>query len=128
YEDDPDLWTVYLLGAFQGMHTQDADGTYTNDTEYGEAGSQVGAVAGEADGPGGHGALIYWASGAELEKHHESAEGWRLIDVPVHEIGHLFGAEHSDGELMSDGKPGNGTPSAFFSPKSLNAIRSAKHP
>ncbi|MEM7588139.1 MAG: hypothetical protein AAF560_32425, partial [Acidobacteriota bacterium] len=104
YEDDPDLWTVYLLGAFQGMHTQDADGTYTNDTDYGEAGSQVGAVAGEADGPGGHGALIYWASGAELEKHHESAEGWRLIDVPVHEIGHLFGAEHSDGELMSDGK------------------------
>ncbi len=128
YEDDPALWTVYLLGAFQGMHTQDADGTYTKDSPYGTAGGFVGAVAGEADGPGGHGALVYWASGAELEKNRDSAEGWRLIDTPVHEIGHLFGADHDDGGLMSDGKPSNGAPSAFFSNKSLHKIRSAKHP
>lgn len=119
-EADPALWTVYLLGAFQGTHWEDGDG------QLGIGGAYEGAIAGETDGLNGIGGLIYWASGAELEQGNSGADGWRLIDATVHEIGHIFGLEHADGHLMSDGN--YGPPSAFFSPKSLAKIRNIPHP
>ena len=119
-EADPDLWTVYLLGAFQGVHWEDGDG------QLGIGGAWIGAIAGETDGLNGEGGLIYWGSGSELEKGHGSAEGWRLIDATVHEIGHMFSLVHEDGDLMSDGN--YGPPSRFFSPRSLDKIRSIEHP
>ncbi len=120
--DDPDLWTVYLLGALQGVHWEDADGKHA------EGGAGVGGVAGEADGAGGTGGLIYWASGSELEVTNSSGPGWRLIDATVHEIGHLFGGQHTDEGLMSDGENGNPPPTGDFSDTTLNAIRSATNP
>ncbi len=116
YHDDPDIWTAYLLGAFQGVHWEDADG------------AGVGGVAGEADGTKGTGALIYWASGGELEATNNSGPGWRLIDAVVHEIGHLFGGDHDQEGLMSDGVDGHPPPTGDFSPKTLDKIRSAQNP
>ncbi len=135
-EDNQDLWTVYLLGAFQGVHWEDADGKYCAPGEASCAGKngkiqenkRIGGVAGEADGPGGHGAMIYWASGAELERTHHNARGWRVIDACAHEIGHLLGGEHSDEGLMSDGVEGRPDPTENFSPKTLAKIRNARHP
>ena len=115
-DHDETLWTVYLLGAYQGVRWEDAD----------PAGD--GAVAGEADGEKGTGGLIYWASGAELERSNGGAEGWRLIDAVPHELGHLFGGDHGDEGLMSDGVDGHPPPTADFSPTTLDKIRSATHP
>ena len=114
--DNPDLWTVFLLGAYQGIHKEDAD----PDSD--------GGVAGEADGAGGIGALIYWVSGGELDSGNGSRPGWRLIDTPPHEIGHLFGGDHADTGLMSDGVNGHPQPTDTFSPKTLDAIRRARNP
>lgn len=135
-EDDRELWTVYLLGAFQGVHWQDADGEHCAPGEESCQAADgkefkkgpVGGVAGEADGAGGHGALIYWASGAELERSKGNARGWRVIDASAHEIGHLFGGEHEDEGLMSDGEEGRPDPTEHFSPKTLAKIRNARHP
>ncbi len=113
---DPALWTAYLLGAYQGVMWEDADP------------ASDGAVAGEADGPQGTGGLIYWSSGAELENQHGSSEGWRLIDAVPHELGHLFGGDHGDEGLMSDGVDGHPDPEADFSPVTLDKIRSAPYP
>ncbi|MFN3232807.1 MAG: hypothetical protein ACE363_11710 [Alphaproteobacteria bacterium] len=120
--NDPDLWTVYLLGALQGVHWEDADGKHA------EGGEGIGGVAGEADGERGTGGLIYWASGSELEQTNGSGPGWRLIDATVHEIGHLFGGDHTDTGLMSDGENGNPPPTGDFSDVTLDKIRSAKSP
>ncbi|MEM6453933.1 MAG: hypothetical protein AAF772_02450, partial [Acidobacteriota bacterium] len=141
HEDDPNLWTVYLLAGLQGVHWEDAEGIHCRPGEasctclgkrYTEG--RAGGVAGEADGPGGHGAMIYWGSGSELERDKSkdehgkpvNPEGWRLIDTVAHEIGHLFGGVHEDTGLMGDATHGPMTKD--FTDVTLARIRSAKHP
>lgn len=128
YHEKPDIWVAYLLNAFQGIMQEDRDGL-----------SNRGAIAGQADGRpvtflNGMGAVIYQESGRELENDYRATSGsnrgqappgWRLMDGPPHELGHLFGAQHSEAGLMSDD---NAQKTQDFGPETLKRIRSRPHP
>lgn len=112
-EADPHFWTVYLLGAYQGTTLEDGDANKED------------KISGIADA--NLGAHIFMLGNVEFN-------GGRLLsstgissgqdDAVVHEIAHLFGAVHEDEGLMSETYTGG----RHFSARSLNRIRSAKHP
>lgn len=114
YSRDPDFWMVYMLNAFQGKLDEDGDGA--------DKGS---ALSGQSDND--YGVIIFQESGRETEAAYtgiNAATGWRLRDVPPHEIGHLFGALHEDGGIMSYDEQ----KTTDFEPVTLDKIRSAEHP
>jgi hypothetical protein len=115
-------WAVYILGAMQGAANEDGD---PDDLNLDGRPDETGGIAlGAVDAVNGVGAVIF------LEGLNESAGGRRGAtnakgtgeqDVVVHQVGHLFGAEHVDGGVMSQ-------TSNVFSPQSLRKIRQVTHP
>jgi len=111
-EADPGFWTVYLLGAYQytiGMDN-DPDGE----------GGPIGIV----DDINGVGASVF----NELFTSHEGFNPTPIVNpaaTAAHEIGHLFGGQHTDGGLM---KQSRDRTEITFSPTTLNVIRSLAHP
>lgn len=115
-------WAVYLLSAMQSTNNEDGDPYDVN--RDGRPDESGGVSLGAVDALNGVGAIIY------LEGLNEVAGGKRVPtnatgtgeqDVVAHQIGHLFGAEHVDGGLMSQS-------SNVFSQQSLSKIRHALHP
>lgn len=115
-------WAVYILSAMQSTIKEDGDPYDVN--RDGRPDEPGGVSLGAVDALNGVGAIIY------LEGLNEVAGGKRVPtnsrgtgeqDVVAHQIGHLFGAEHVDGGLMSQS-------SNIFSQQSLKKIRHALHP
>lgn len=123
-EADVDFWTVYVLNAYQYTLEEDFDPNFE------QLNIAIVDNSGQVDAQGslvrdGQGVLLF------VEQLREGVTQ-RLNGAPVsefalspyhdpHEIGHLFGARHSDGGLM-------GLTSGSFTPGSLNKIRSTPHP
>ncbi|MCC6132618.1 MAG: hypothetical protein IT186_22050 [Acidobacteria bacterium] len=112
YDDSEDFWVVYILGAYQGLKKEDGDGRSAG-------GGVEEPTMGEAAGT--YGALLYWAAAQDASKDPATGPGSRIMDVLPHEVGHLFGATHGDGELID--RKGE-----HFSEKTLAKIRKALHP
>jgi len=111
-EADPDFWTVYLLGAYQGLIDESND----------PAGRL--ATVGQVDELGGQGANIFFAT---LQDVGTSATNNAAITA-VHEVGHLFNLEHGQGGIMGDDDRGLVITQTTFSAQSISAIRSSVHP
>ncbi len=118
YDEDPAIWVVYLLNAFQGKLNEDGDGE--------------GGLSGQTDGHkttgrNGYGAAVFQESGRETADAYaakNAGTGWQLPDVAPHEIAHLFGARHSDGGLMSYDE----VKTTDFEPITLDKIRTRPYP
>jgi hypothetical protein len=122
YAKQETYWVAYLLGAMQGTVNEDNDpGDLNGDGRPDESG---GVALGSVDELGGSGAVIYledivdFAGGKHVAT---NSNGTGEQDVVVHKIGHLFGAEHVDGGVMSQS-------SNVFSPQSLSKIRHTLQP
>jgi hypothetical protein len=119
--DSKDFWTVYVLGAFQATSWEDGD---PNAEGEGQAGSgKSGITAGIIDDDG-IGATIFLAGVIEKIKGDHgiiTVAGRGEQDAVVHEIGHLFNAQHEQGKLMDQ-------KDLVFSRRSIKAIRDAKNP
>jgi len=118
YHEDPDIWVVYLLNAFQGKLDEDGDG------ENGIMGQSDGAPF---TGLHGYGAAVFQESGREEATAYAAGgngTGWQMPDVAPHEIGHLFGAAHEDGGIMSY----DAVKTMDFKPITLDKIRKRKNP
>lgn len=112
-EANTDFWTIYLLSGYQYVIAEDGD-PLTESTTYGTADSTSGNNDGE-------GAIIYYSAHSPQDCSSVTNLAC-LVDVTfVHEVGHLFSADHGQGGLMDD-------ISINFSEHSLNAIRSVTHP
>jgi len=101
-------WTVYLLGAYQPAIAHDNDPVED-------------AYLGEVDSIRGVGANVF----SELLTDHEGlvTQTSSPAVVAAHEIGHLFGGQHTDGGIMTTGNS-----DLTFSPTTLNAIRMTNRP
>jgi hypothetical protein len=107
YEADPDFWTIYLHGGYQWILAEDDD-------------------------PNGEGATMgvaTWEGGtilSEAVRDKEAQTGFPDLNAwtTVHEVGHLMGADHGDGAVMTD----NNWAILFFADESLNSIRHLLHP
>jgi hypothetical protein len=115
---DPDFWTLYLLGAYQG--TEDA----SFDPDGGEAGRGI------SDRNGGTGSLIFLETITDVDGLVVGTEA----EIVAHEIGHLLCGKHGDGLLMGEpAPPQNGGPPQpqggidgdTFSSKTLARVRAA---
>lgn len=96
----PDYWTVYLLGAFQGLKPED------NDPDS-ESPKGLGATS------PGKGCLIF----RETVRDAKVTESW----VVAHEVGHYFSGHETDNSLMNPDFNSVSTP--YFNPKVLALIR-----
>ena len=105
-EADPAFWTVYLLGAYQFIRSEDLD-----------PGVELMSALGIVDTINGRGASVY----NEVARTGEIPFSGINALTAAHEIGHLFNGLHPDGGLMS-------SMSATFSDVTLNKIRSVSHP
>jgi hypothetical protein len=118
-EADPNFWTVYLLAAYQNTTAKDFDPNLTEKDLSFEKKAVVGTAI------DGKGALIFKETIADFN---------RLLDpLPVgcteavtvaHEIGHLFGGEHSDGGVMSN----SCETEPALSADTIATIRARSHP
>lgn len=113
-EASEDFWTVYILGAFQGVPWEDGD----------PDGEQM--ISGIIDSKK-IGAHIYLEGSVEksggLYKE-ATVKGIGEQDVVVHELSHLFGTRHEDMGLLEFPDPKD----RLFSKRSLARIRECKHP
>ncbi|MBI4384232.1 MAG: hypothetical protein HY579_09395 [Nitrospinae bacterium] len=115
------FWTVYVLSALQAETTEDGD---PDDMDGDNLFDEGGVTSGIVDDINGIGAHIFLEDNNELfggARLSTTAGGRGEQDTVLHELGHLFGAEHPDGGLMDqvDNK---------FSDTSLHKIRSIRHP
>jgi hypothetical protein len=113
HEADPDFWSIYVLGAYQGDLSTDFD-------------NEDGGILGSVDDINGVGASIFLEPISDGER--STGVLWLGCSTPVvlaHEIGHLFGGQHKQGGLM-------GTPCKTivteFSDATINTIRTIGHP
>jgi len=121
YHDEPDIWLVYLLHAYQGKLDEDGDG------EAGVSGLSGIADSVSCDGDNGFGAIVFYESGRETGKNYAFAgtgKGWQLKDAVVHEIAHLFSGLHEDGGMMGY----DDVKSDEFEPVTLDKMRRCEHP
>jgi len=109
---DTGFWTVYLLGAYQGLTTEDHD-PLTNSSLYGIV-----------DNLNGLGATVF----NEVIRPPETANTGVVNNAATtaHEIGHLFNGQHTDGNGLMAQSPNR--MAIIFDPASLHAIRSVTHP
>lgn len=117
-EASSDFWTVYLWFGYQYIVTRDEDPETDNST------------VGVADDPTftgmGQGAVIFLeTNGAkecpEIPPFPTQAVFCNVHATKVHELGHIFRAQHGQGGVMDD-------LSLEFDPRSLVLIRSTTHP
>lgn len=116
YANDPEFWTVYLLGAYQGTTAEDGDpGTEPY-------------ISGIIDAaPDSLGASIFLLGNHEFNGHRfvgATHDGKGQDDAVAHEIAHLFGARHEDHGLMNERFRGG----PHFSWRTIARIRNKKHP
>lgn len=116
-------WTIYILSALQGTTLEDGDPKDANGD--GLLDESAGISGGTVDALGGVGAIVFLESINELfaggVRQSSNSKGQGEQDMVVHQVGHLFGAEHIDGGLM-------GQTSNVFSATSLSKVRRAWHP
>jgi hypothetical protein len=112
-EDDPNFWTIYLLGAYQSDVDVDGD----PNTER--------MVLGRTEELAGLGSTIFAETIADWARVTGVVFGCSYPAVAAHEIGHNFGGDHPDGGLM--GFP-CAAATASFSDKTLLKIRAIKNP
>lgn len=117
---DPEFWTVYLLNSYQHTLIRDNDPS-TEIAFRGIVDAITGDTSGGSDGEGS-GALIYQEVIRAIEIDDPSIYN-NEAHIVAHEIGHLFSAQHTDGDLM-------GTPMSAhsFSPTTIRRIRILAHP
>jgi hypothetical protein len=101
FEADPDFWTIYLHGAYQYVEGRDGDPDKERNTVLGAATYQGASLFSETISDSSAGAV-----------------GPHTITTS-HEVGHLVGAIHRDGEVMEPG----GFNSYWFSKKSIDKMR-----
>lgn len=111
-EADNGFWTVYLLGAYQGAADRDLD-------------NETGGMAGAVDDFNGVGASIYLETLADDVRTRGLIAPCSTAATVAHEIGHLFGATHSQGGLMDT--PCDKAVTAL-SDKTIVTVRQAAHP
>jgi hypothetical protein len=113
-EQDPNFWTVYLLGAYQEDSALDLDpgkGKY---------------LLGRADDIGGIGANVFQESIADAERTRGTfVLGCSNAVVVAHELGHLMNGTHPEGGLM--GSPCDAS-LLYLSAKTIVTIRNLIHP
>lgn len=116
-EANNEFWTVYLLGAYQYIATEDND----PDTE--------GATAGIVDDINGIGANVFLESCQEYSFLSEKFFGV----IAAHEIGHLFNGKHTDVDASNTAAlmsiiDGQSPIILYFNDITLNKIRAILHP
>ena len=115
-ENSPIFWTIYLLGAYQ----PEAWNTTRNlgDGDSATEGVTLGAVdaIGVGQGLRSFSESFNEAAGAPCS----------IPQVVAHEVGHLFGGEHADLQLMTGGSCA--PVGVGFAPITLNRIRSITNP
>jgi hypothetical protein len=101
-EDDPEFWTIYLYGAYQGGISQDADPA--DEDGDGNPDGCPDASYGVTDtlGPNAWGSCIFM----EVSRPREYPVDYASRPVSrawttVHEVGHIFGGDHPDGGIMT---------------------------
>lgn len=108
-EASTDFWTVYLLGAYQDVVTDDSD----PDTDINSTGT--------VDAINGMGALIFLENNRFNEVRQPNLQIYNEAITVAHELAHLLNATHGDMGIMDD-------LSASFSDVSLDKIRATTHP
>jgi hypothetical protein len=127
-EASEDFWTVYLLGAYQGVPKEDADPDTEPCPDPGRQG--ICPTFGVVDDINGQGASVFSETIADLQRYEARRRrvfpaGCSNKAVAAHEIGHLFRGLHDDGGLMSS--PCNNATS-LFSESTIKKIREIMHP
>ena len=95
--DAQEFWTIYLLGGYQFTIERDGDPKLFNSA------GQILTIYGAADVGErmrtGQGAIIFLEDGRTNE--YPTGTVVSRSSTAAHEVGHLFGCVHSDGELMA---------------------------
>jgi hypothetical protein len=126
HNTDREYWSVYILGSYQPKKNEDGDNLDTITKGI------VDEITDQSNSSiEGSGALIFLEMHRirELPTFTTSKLNPKGLQVTVaHEIGHLFGRQHGEGEIMGP-TLNNGTPvSNRFSASSLTEMRKMKHP
>lgn len=110
---DTEFWVVYLINAYQTPRHNDGD----SHSEYaGISSPRINAVMFQESEIDAYGHLMRQTSDPSYVYSND------MRYTPVHEVGHLFDAQHDDGGFM--GKTGRG----YFSDLSLAKIRARERP
>lgn len=111
-EASEDFWTIYLLSGYQYVEIEDADPETEAQT--------VGVMDDPTLTGSGTGAVVFLETNGAKECF-GSAVFCNISATKIHEIGHLFRADHGQGGVMDD-------QSLIFAPPSLAVIRGTVHP
>jgi hypothetical protein len=125
------FWTAYVLGSYQSILNRDND-PHQEPHPAGVADSITGTSPSSDDDGEGSVAFIFLEINRTKEIEGYNAFPERKMNTYVaHEIGHLLGCQHGEGDIMGEIVNGDndGSPTSIkFSATSLNIIRNAKHP
>ncbi len=121
-----DFWVSYVQSAFQGEVVADWDPGTPDPIHDPRVVLGVTPVLGDAS-------IVYQETVTDLARHPRSVNNGATRETieeatTVHEVGHQFGADHSDGAIMDAGWPLGAPIPRFFSDASLNRMRSVRRP
>jgi hypothetical protein len=126
------FWTVYVLGAYQSILSRDND-PHQEAQVQGVTDSVTGTLPTTGDDGEGSVAFIFLEINRpkEIEGYNAFPER-KMKTIVAHEVGHLLGCNHGEGEIMGEmigNEESDGNPlSLKFSATSLDVIRKIKHP